>query len=224
MAWRSNPRDNAQAPARIMRMRTFPSRNLAMDCKTINKSYCYEELGKFSRPEKCALISCYVFIGFKWIHRFLVIQSARAFLEVWSHMNQGLNKVSVHGRQVLLPDSISRICILWSVSLFIFKKWCIWILLWWKYDHKKKWGKFTVLLWLLNVFLCVVVHFSGPPPEKVNPISILKGLKLRPKQDNPKDTIQAVLIVVTVIFAYIALIIFFTRMGDRNLKKKRTNS
>ena len=47
-------------------------------------------------------------------------------------------------------------------------------------------------------------------------------MKLRPKSDNPKDAIQAIVIVVSVIFAYVLLILFFAKIGNKNVKKKET--
>lgn len=69
-------------------------------------------------------------------------------------------------------------------------------------------------------YFTISMLFSGPPPEKVTPISMMKGLKFRPQQDNPKDAIMAAIVIITVIFGYIGLIIFFSRVGDKTLKKK----
>jgi hypothetical protein len=74
----------------------------------------------------------------------------------------------------------------------------------------------------VNNYFTVNMLFSGEPPQKVNPISIKKGMKLRPKSDNPKDAIQAIVIVVSVIFAYVLLILFFAKIGNKNVKKKET--
>jgi hypothetical protein len=62
--------------------------------------------------------------------------------------------------------------------------------------------------------------FAGDPPQDIKPISTVKGLKLRPKSDNPKDTIYIGLIIVSSIFLYILLIYVSVKLGDRKTKKK----
>jgi len=71
-----------------------------------------------------------------------------------------------------------------------------------------------------NNYFTVNMLFSGEPPKKINPISIKKGLKLRPKNDNPKNAILAILFTISLIFIYAFLIILSIKTGNKNGQKK----
>ncbi|WP_061036366.1 MULTISPECIES: hypothetical protein [Vibrio] len=63
--------------------------------------------------------------------------------------------------------------------------------------------------------------FSGPPPKEVRPIGIAKGLKLRPKVDNPKDKLIMLVTGISVVFVYLVLLALMLKSGDKSFKKKQ---